>query len=73
MIEVRLFATLREGRKKVYHLDSDNLKSAGDILDLLNIPTKEVAILLINGTHSSFNDKIKDGDIMAVFPPVGGG
>lgn len=73
MIEVRLFATFRERRKKVYHLEPHEFDVAGDILSYLNIPKKDVAILLINGRHSSSKDSIKDGDVLALFPPVGGG
>jgi sulfur-carrier protein len=73
LIEVRLFATFREGRDKVYFLDPERFKSAGDIIDYLKIPRKEVAILLINGRYSAVGTIIKDGDILALFPPVGGG
>lgn len=73
MIEVRLFATFREGREKIQYLDPTQFQIAGEVLDYLDIPKEEVAIYLINGFHSSFGDKIKDGDILAIFPPVGGG
>ena len=73
MIEVRLFATLREGRGKIQHLDPANISVAGDIVNLLEIPAEEVAILLINGFHSKPADSVKDGDIISLFPPVGGG
>lgn len=73
MIEVRLFATFREGREKVLFLDSKDYKNAHEILDYLQIPYEDVAIYLINGRHSKLDDKIKDGDILAIFPPVGGG
>ena len=36
-------------------------------------PAEEVAILLINGFHSKPADSVKDGDIISLFPPVGGG
>ena len=51
MIEVRLFATLREGRGKVIMLEPENFPDAGSIISHLNIPTEEVAILLINRLH----------------------
>lgn len=73
MIEVRLFATFREGREKTYNIDIDGLSTASDVLALLKIPEDEVAISLINGRHSKPKDKIKDGDVLAFFPPVGGG
>ncbi len=73
MIEVRLFATFREGRDKISMLDSNSFSIAGDILDYFRIPHDEVAILLINGRHSKKDAPVKDGDILAIFPPVGGG
>ena len=39
----------------------------------LDIPVEEVAILLINGFHKKPADTVKDGDVVALFPPVGGG
>lgn len=73
MIEVRLFATLREGRGKIRMLESSGFATAADILRHLDIPTQEVAILLVNGFHKKPDQEIKDGDIVALFPPVGGG
>ena len=73
MIEVRLFATLREGRGKVQMLESSAFATAGDILRHLDIPPQEVAILLVNGFHKKPDQEVKDGDIVALFPPVGGG
>ena len=73
MIEVRLFATLREGRGKVIMLEAEKFPDAGSIIAHLNIPTEEVAILLINGFHKKPHDCVKDADVVALFPPVGGG
>lgn len=73
MIEVRLFATLRDGRDKVIKLNSDYFTHAVDILKHLSIDPEEVAIYLINGRHSKLDAPIKYGDIIAIFPPVGGG
>ena len=47
MIEVRLFATFREGREKIQYLDPDQFKIADEVLDHLDIPQEEVAIYLI--------------------------
>ncbi len=73
MIDVRLFATLREGRQKKYDLDAGRFRTAADILTELDIPASEVAILLINGFHSKPEDTVRDGDMISVFPPVAGG
>lgn len=73
MIEVRVFATLRQGRQKISMLPAEQFSNAGDILHCLNIPREEVSILLINGFHKKPEDPVKDGDVVALFPPVGGG
>ena len=73
MIEVRLFATLRQGREKVVMLESQDFSTARDIIEHLDIPAGEVSILLINGFHKTPDTEVKDGDIVALFPPVGGG
>ena len=73
MIEVRLFATLREGRGKIQHLPAADFTVAGDIIRHLDIPVEEVAILLINGFHQKPETPVKAGDVVALFPPVGGG
>ena len=73
MIEVRLFATLREGRGKKMELSASDFAVAGDIIRHLEIPMEEVAILLINGFHKKPENEVKSGDVIAIFPPVGGG
>lgn len=73
MIEIRLFATFREGREKIYYMKAEKIKKVSDALEILRIPEEEVAICLINGRHSKVDTEVKDGDILAVFPPVGGG
>ena len=73
MIEVRLFATLRNGRGKILQMNAAQYTTGMQILEHLQIPREEVAIFLINGFHSSPDNSIKDGDILAIFPPVGGG
>lgn len=73
MLEIRLFATFREGRQKIMELDVKEFSTAGEVVDYLKIPPEEVAICLINGRHSTLDASLKNGDIVALFPPVGGG
>ena len=42
MIEVRVFATLREGRDKITMMDAAGITCAGDIIAKLDIPPEEV-------------------------------
>ena len=73
MIEVRFFATLRDGRGMIAEIPAEEAAIAGEILRRFKIPAEEVSILLINGFHSKPEDPVKDGDVISLFPPVGGG
>ena len=73
MVEVRLFAGLREGRGKIIMMEPESVKNVQDIMDRLNIQRKEVNILLINGFHQKPETQVNDGDIVSLFPAVGGG
>lgn len=73
MIELRLFATFREGRDKVMHFDANKYHNVQSILKAVDILPEDVAILLVNGRHNKPDAKVKDGDVLAIFPPVGGG
>ena len=73
MVEVRLFAGLRQGRQKVYQMEPDSVKTVQDVMDTLNIQREEVNILLINGFHQKPETEVKDEDIISLFPAVGGG
>ena len=73
MIEVRLFAGLRQGRQKVYQMEASSVKNVQDIMDVLNIQRSEVNILLINGFHQKPETEVKDEDVVSLFPAVGGG
>jgi len=73
MVEVRLFATLRKDREKVYHFEPDEVATGSEALVRLGIADEEVKIFLINGHHSALSDPIGEGDIVSVFPAVGGG
>ena len=72
-IEVRLFATFREGRNKKEFLDMVEDSTVEDALKQLSIAVEDVAILLVNGRDGKFNNVLVDGTVLSVFPPVGGG
>ena len=73
MIECRLFATLRENRSRKIDFEYKKGITPKNIILKLNIELDEVAILLINGIYSPPEQELKDGDIVSLFPPVGGG
>ncbi len=73
VVEVRLFATFREGREKKQSMEFPKGTNLFQIIEALNIDEEEVSIALINGIDGPLDREIKDGDIVALFPPVGGG
>lgn len=70
---VKLFATLRENRDKKLDYDYKEGLTSEDIIIKLNIELDDVAILLINGIYSPSEQELEDGDVVSLFPPVGGG
>ena len=72
-IKVRLFATLRENRDKELQLSLSEGVTPADIFVKLEIAKEDVAILLVNGRDGNPDQTLKDGDVVSIFPPVGGG
>ena len=73
MIDVSLFAGLREGRGKVFELESGSVNTVLDVMAHFSIRREEVNILLVNGFHQKPEFELKDGDVVSLFPAVGGG
>ena len=72
-VTVKLFATLREGRFEEEVRQYDPEKTVGEVLENLNIPESEVKIVFVNNRHARKNRKLSDGDVLGIFPPIGGG
>jgi len=72
-ITVKLFATFRDGRDKIQIFELEQGKTPRDVIAALRIEESEIAILLINGRDGQFDKPLLDGDLIALFPPVGGG
>ncbi len=71
--KVRLFATLRIDRGRELMVKLDDEWTARAIIDELDIAEKDVAILMINGRDGLLDTTLKPGDVISIFPPVGGG
>ncbi|QGU94715.1 MoaD/ThiS family protein [Clostridium bovifaecis] len=72
-IEVRLFAYFRNGRWKRQSMEFKDRSTLADIIKEIGIKEEELSIGLINGRDGSLDREVKDGDVLALFPPVGGG
>jgi molybdopterin converting factor small subunit len=78
-VMVKLFASLtrfRTGAKvgKPFDVDLPDAANVQDLLALLQIPPEETKIVFINNIIIQEPDKrLCDGDVIGIFPPVGGG
>jgi molybdopterin converting factor small subunit len=71
--KVRLFATLRKDRGREMMVELGEEWTARAVIDQLKIDENEVAILMINGRDGLLDTKLIEGDVVSIFPPVGGG
>ncbi|MBC8017124.1 MAG: MoaD/ThiS family protein [Verrucomicrobia bacterium] len=60
LIAVKLFATFSSGL-------------FAHIINELHIPEKEAGMILLNNRHAEPDQKLRDGDNLALVPLVGGG
>ena len=72
-ITVKLFATFRDGRDKIQIFELEQGKTPEDVIAILEIEKSEIAIFLVNGRDGQFDKPLLEGDLIALFPPVGGG
>ena len=72
-ITIKLFATLRKNNLKEQQIDIPENAQVADIIPLLNIRQEEVSIIMVNGRIKKLDHVLKPGDIVALFPLVGGG
>ncbi len=74
-VTVKFFATLRQygPEKEILTIPKDSIVKL--LFNKYNIPKNERrAIILVNGRpHKDLNTVIKDGDLISIFPPIGGG
>jgi sulfur-carrier protein len=72
-IEVRLFATLRQGRFDRRREPVAAGGRLGDVLRQLALDPRDVAIKLVNGREAELDQALQPGDVVSLFPAVGGG
>lgn len=77
-IELHLYASLAkylppEAKCKTLIMDIDKNSTIRDIIEQMNIDEKSVKLIFLNGIHADVRNRLKDGDRIGIFPPVGGG
>lgn len=76
MIEVKLYAYLpniSKSRRRELKISPEEGLTVQDILVREELPQQIASVVMVNGRRVEMDYLLKDGDEMAVFPPVAGG
>ncbi len=79
LVHVKLYASLRRYRPEIalgqsFQCALPDETTVGYLIgDALGLPSQEVAIALVNGMYSDRERPLKDGDGVALWPPIAGG
>ncbi len=74
-VTVKLFAQYRDGRfsqKEIEFHEGTRIESVIETIGL-DLERYPLGIVLLNGRHSDTATILKEGDILSLFPKVGGG
>jgi sulfur-carrier protein len=72
-ITVKLFASFRAGRFEIETGDYPAGTTVADIADSLKLPQSELGIMMVNSRHVKLDRVLVDGEVLALFPLLGGG
>ena len=70
-VQVKLFLHLRKNQIQTVELTDGS--NARDLVRQLGIRLEEVGVLSINDRQAMLDQQLKDGDIISIIPPIGGG
>jgi molybdopterin converting factor small subunit len=72
-VKVKLFASLRTFGPDEQVLELPVQTTIDDVVQLLKIPGTIRLLRVVNGEHRPADHILKDGDDLALFPPIAGG
>jgi len=72
-ITVKLFATLRDFGPEIKELSVPENSTVESVVTSLNLPKEIPLLTIVNGVHTDPKATLQAGDVLALFPPVGGG
>lgn len=78
LVKVKLYATLGhytpEGKAgKPFSLELPEDSSLLTLVEKLQVPPEETRVTFVNGIAREMDHKLRDGDEVGIFPPIGGG
>ena len=72
-VKIKLFANLRNYGPEEQEAELPEGATLEDAIKLLNLPEKIPMLKIVNGEHRVLTRSLKEGDEIALFPPVAGG
>ena len=72
-VTIKLFASLRTFGPDEQTLDLPDHTTIDDAVNFLKIPRTIRLLRIVNGEHRPSDHILKDGDDLALFPPIAGG
>ena len=72
-VELKLFATFREGRFKKKRLTLAEGTLLSEIVEPLSLPDRPKKIVMVNGISVIDDPVLSDNDVVAIFPMIAGG
>jgi len=71
-VKIKLFASLRKFGPDEQVIELPDNATVDDAVNSLNIP-KTALLRIVNGEHRPAIHQLKEGDELALFPPIAGG
>ncbi len=62
-----------EGKIKDNRIKASKVNNIEEVLQHFSIPPDEANIILLDGHHVDLSDSVKAGNVISIFPLIGGG
>ncbi len=72
-VRVILQATLRENRFSDELLEVGEGADVRELVRILDIPTEDVGVVVVNGKAATYKQALKEGDRVSLIPSMAGG
>lgn len=72
-ITVKLFTTLLRFGPESREMEVPDNATVREVVRILDIPREMPHLRIVNGVHVPWDHVLKEGDVLALFPPIAGG
>ena len=72
-VKIKLFASLREYGPEEQIIDLPDNATIADVIHVLELPENFPLLRIVNGEHRPPKHHLREGDDLALFPPIAGG